>query len=342
MNIAIIGHFGGDAKFYDGQTIKTIELYDALISANQNVDKVDTYYIKRKPFRFIWEFIHSLIKDKKYILLVSNNGRRVLFPILMVLSKYFNKDIYHYAIGGRLALEVESNLNYKKYISSFKRNWMESRELVYELKKQGIGNATYLPNFKKLRILDANSLKTDYKEPYRLCTFSRVMKEKGIEDAIKAVNVINDIYGRKIVSLDIYGAVEKKYLDYLSAMLNDSCKYCGVVNSEESTEVLKKYYALLFPSYWDGEGMPGTIIDALSAGLPVIARRWKYCDEMLEDGVTAYIYDFDKPQLLKDRIIYSIEHINNTISMKRNCLNKAKEYSADIVIKEIINELEKE
>ena len=342
MNIAIIGHFGGDEKFYDGQTIKTIELYNALIDTDQNVDKVDTYYIKRNPFKFIGMFVHSLFKDKKYILLVSNKGRRVLFPILMFLSKHFDKDVYHYAIGGRLALEVRDNPKYKKYISSFKGNWMESRQLVYDLKKLGVNNVIYLPNFKKIKILDIDSLKADYKEPYRFCTFSRVMKEKGIEDAIKAINDVNDLYGRKIVSLDIYGVVEEEYFEYLKTLLNDSCKFCGAVDSSESIEILKNYYALLFPSYWDGEGMPGTIIDSLSAGLPVIARRWKYCDEMLDDGVTAYIYNFNKPELLKEKIAYSIEHVDNTISMKRNCLDKAKEYSADIVVKEIVNELEKE
>ena len=31
MGIAIVGHFGGKEKFNDGQTIKTIAIYDALI-----------------------------------------------------------------------------------------------------------------------------------------------------------------------------------------------------------------------------------------------------------------------------------------------------------------------
>ena len=52
------------------------------------------------------------------------------------------------------------------------------------MQKLGVRNAIYLPNFKKLNILTEAELFKEYSEPYRLCTFSRVMKEKGIEDAM--------------------------------------------------------------------------------------------------------------------------------------------------------------
>ena len=52
--------------------------------------------------------------------------------------------------------------------------------------------------------------------------------------------------------------------------------------------------ALLAPSPGaraDGSGvMP-------AAGLPVVASRWRYYGEMLQDGVTGLSYDFDRPEL---------------------------------------------
>ena len=46
MRIGIIGHFGGKEKFNDGQTVKTIAIYDALKRYGiEDVDKIDTYYI---------------------------------------------------------------------------------------------------------------------------------------------------------------------------------------------------------------------------------------------------------------------------------------------------------
>ena len=45
MRIGIIGHFGGKEKFYDGQTVKIIAIYDALKRYGfEDVDKIDSYY----------------------------------------------------------------------------------------------------------------------------------------------------------------------------------------------------------------------------------------------------------------------------------------------------------
>lgn len=342
MRIGIIGHFGGNEKFNDGQTVKTVAIYDALKRYGINgIDKIDTYYTRRNPLRFLWQFVSGILRDKKYIVLLSSNGRRVLFPILGFMSRFMNKDIYHYGIGGRLAREVSEKPSWKNYVSSFKSNWMESTELAERLQKLGVNNAIYLPNFKKLNIMTEAELCTEYQEPYKLCTFSRVMKEKGIEDAIDAVRAINAEYGKTVVKLDIYGPAEEAYLKHLQKVFAQdcACSYRGVVPANESVEVLKDYYALLFPTHWRHEGIPGTIIDALSAGVPVIARRWQYCDEMITDGKTGLPYDFNEPALLKNRIEYAINHPKEIISMKKNCLTKAALYSEDYVMKKIAKEL---
>lgn len=342
MGIGIIGHFGGNEKFNDGQTVKTVAIYDALKRYGiKEVDKIDTYYIKKNPFIFVRMFMKGVFKDKKYIVLLSSNGRKILFPVLSFMSRYMKKEVYHYGIGGRLAREVNKKEKWKKYVSSFKSNWMESIELADQLQKLGVRNAIYLPNFKKLNILTEAELFKEYSEPYRLCTFSRVMKEKGIEDAITAVREINDEYQRKIVTLDIYGPAEESYLLQLNEMIekNDDCRYCGGIPANESVEALKDYYALLFPTHWKHEGIPGTIIDALSAGVPVIARRWQYCDEMLQHKMTGYIYDFDKPEELTKTILYSVKHVEETIKMKSACIARAKDYSEEYVMKYIAKQM---
>lgn len=343
MRIGIIGHFGGNEKFNDGQTVKTVAVYDALKRYGVEwVDKIDTYHIKKNPIRFCGVLLKSVLVDKKYIVLLSSNGRKALFPLLSFMGRFLKKEIYHYGIGGRLAIEVSKKPRWKKYVSSFKSNWMESVQIVKQLQELGVRNAIYLPNFKKLDILKESELASVYHAPFRFCTFSRVMAEKGIEDAIQAITNINAKYGKGIAELDIYGPMEQGYGQRLDAALRGSggcCKYCGVVEATKSVEVLKGYYMLLFPTHWKHEGMPGTIIDALSAGIPVIARRWQYCDEMLGDKVTGYVYDFDKPQKLIDSIAYAVEHCDETMKMKTNCLKKAEEYSEPFVIKQIMKQL---
>ena len=91
MRIGIIGHFGGNEKFNDGQTVKTIAIYDALKRYGlEDVDRIDTYYIKKNPFIFVSQFLNGGLRDKKYIVLLSSNGRKVLFPVLSFMSRYMN------------------------------------------------------------------------------------------------------------------------------------------------------------------------------------------------------------------------------------------------------------
>lgn len=339
--VAIIGHFGGKKEYCDGQTVKTITVYNALQKTGLiTIDKVDTYYFFKNPFLFLLQFIMSLLRDKQYIVLLSSRGRKVLFPILYFMCKC-RKDIYHYGIGGRLAREITDNNKWKRYVNSFRYNWMESKELVNKLHELGISNAIYLPNFKELNILQEKELNLQYSAPYKLCTFSRVMDEKGIRDAIEAVHNINHDQAKQIVTLDIYGPGDDKYLTELEEELKQKkdCRYCGVIPAQKSVEVLKNYYALLFPTHWRHEGIPGTIIDALSAGLPTIARRWQYCDEILTNKVNGYTYDFDHPEELRNCILYAITHVDETIAMKANCLAKAYDYSEEYVVKIILEKM---
>lgn len=118
----------------------------------------------------------------------------------------------------------------------------------------------------------------------KLCTFSRVLKEKGIEDAIEAVTYINEQNKREIFSLDIYGQIDDAYKgDFMMMQRNfpEYINYGGIIRFDRSTEVLRNYYALIFPTYYEGEGFAGTLIDAMAAGVPVIASDWKYNTEIV-------------------------------------------------------------
>lgn len=53
--------------------------------------------------------------------------------------------------------------------------------------------------------------------------------------------------------------MKKKFPPYI--------KYCGTVSFDKTTEVLKEYFALVFPTRFYTEGIPGTIIDAFASGL---------------------------------------------------------------------------
>lgn len=343
IKIGVIGHFGGNEKFTDGQTVKTITIYNALKEKKFFYPlKVDTYLLKKNIFKFIYQWLNCIFFSKKVIILLSLNGRKVFFPILYILAKFLKKEIYHYAIGGRLANEVKEKKYYKKYIKSFKGNWMESMTLVENLKELGVKNAKYIPNFKAIPILTRQEIKENIPQNNYFCIFSRITKKKGIIDAIEAIEKVS-VLEKIDIKLDIYGPIEEEFKNEFYSTISGKekiCEYKGIIHPEKSVEVLKKYFCLLFPTHWRHEGIPGTIVDSLSAGVPIIARCWQYCKEMIEDKKTGYIYEFDSPEKLTETILYAIKNRERTLEMRYSCIEAARKYSKENVIEKILEEME--
>lgn len=338
--ISIIGHFGGNENFLDGQTVKTKTLYEELKqNTNWKIIKVDTYYKNKNPIKLICDTIKCILKTKQIIILLSGNGMKFYFPLLSFLANKFHYKIYHDVIGGNLDQYVIRFPKYKKYLNSFAVNWVETNSLKEKLNKCEINNCDVIPNFKKLKIEKSKKYITDEKTTFNFCTFSRVMEEKGIEDAIKAIKNINNKNKKNICILDIYGPIDEDYKITFDKIIKESpsyIKYKGIVPYNESVNVIKKYYALLFPTHWDGEGFPGTIIDAFASGLPVIATDWNCNSEIISDGVDGIIYPNENIENLEQAIEWSIKNKNKFIDMKKNCIECSKRYMPESYIDKII------
>ena len=68
------------------------------------------------------------------------------------------------------------------------------------------------------------------------------------------------------------------------------------LSQEIISRTLVNYDLMLFPTRYYTEGLPGTIIDAYIANLPVIATEWKHAREFIKDGETGFIVRFDNCQ----------------------------------------------
>lgn len=342
--IGIIGHFGGKENILDGQTIKTKILYEELSKATDwKIIKVDTYYKKKNPIKLLIDTFKCLFSTKDIIVLLSGNGMKFYFPILSFFAQRFRTNIYHDVIGGNLDVYVSKYPKFKKYLNSFQINWVETEGVKEKLVKQGIKNCEVMPNFKRLSIVNIDTLKENISEPYRFCIFSRVMREKGIEDAIAAIESINEEKGRRVCSLDIYGRIDDGYVERFNKILKqvtDAIQYKGTIPYDKSVEAIKDYYTLLFPTYWEGEGFPGTIVDAFSAGLPVIATDWNCNGEIVNNRVNGILYPNEEIKTLKEALEYLIKNVGSIGQMKINCIFSAKKFQPDRYIARIIHKVE--
>lgn len=163
-------------------------------------------------------------------------------------------------------------------------------------------------------------------KPLSLCTFSRVMKEKGIEDVVNAVKTVNEHFGRTVYTLDIYGQVDSaqtEWFNELKSIFSSYIKYGELVPFDKSVEVLKNYFALLFPTYYEGEGFAGTLLDVMAAGVPVIASDWCYNPEIVNEK-TGYVYSSHDNRVFFATLISVGNNPDLILSKKSNCLKETE------------------
>lgn len=342
--VGICGHFGVGKELYNGQTIKTKIITNVLKEklGDNEVKIVDTHMWKKKPLGLIFNCYLLFKECENIIVLPAHNGLKVFSPLFMILKSLFRRKVHYVVIGGWLPNILKNNSNLKRIVKKYDGIYVETKQLIRELEKLGLTNIRSLPNCKELDIVEFHELIYDKNKPFKLCTFSRVMKEKGIEDAIQVVKEINEEFKETICTLDIYGSVESNYIERFNEIKKgfpEFIKYKGVVEFNESVDVLKKYFILLFPTHFVTEGIPGTIIDSYAAGVPVIASRWNSSEDIIDINKTGILYNFNDIIELKEILIKTFKNPNVVLDMKKNCIIKAKSYIPYNVIDDLIKYL---
>lgn len=339
---AVIGAFDFKNLSTGGQPVKTRNLYQVLSEkyGTDEVAYIETYGWKKHPFTIIAAVRRAVKQSENVIMLPAHNGVKVFAPLLLRYAKGTSVKLFYDVIGGWLPQKTESDPTLAAQLRRFNGIWVETSSMKNALERQGFSNVSVVPNFKFITPLAAKEL-PPLGKPYRLCTFSRVMKEKGIEDAVEAVTMVNDDFGETVFTLDIYGPVDEnqtEWFDKLQTVFPQYVHYCGCVNSDKSVDVLKAYFALLFPTFYDGEGFAGTLIDAFSSGVPVIASDWKYNPEIVHENV-GIIYPTRNVESLADILKNIANNPKIIINKKLYCLKEAMRYSPAGVLDAIVKEL---
>ena len=330
--ISVIGNFRiGQDDVCNGQTIKTRIVYKALVEkyGEKETTFFDTHGSKKKFLALpilLWKQMKSA---NNVIMITAHGGVKFVSPILTFLNLFYRRKLHYVVIGGWLPGFLLKHKFLRGIIRKFHHIYVETTTMKKALEDQGFKNVVVMPNCKFLDILNTDDVDDCFSEPLKLCTFSRVSKGKGIADAVYAVKKANVILGRTAYALDIYGQLENDEVEWFNELSHDfdSCiHYKGMVPFDQSVNVLKDYFALLFPTRFYTEGIPGTIIDAYAAGIPVISSKWESFSDVVEDGKTGYGFEFCNPESLTDILLEVAKSPQMIVVQKVNCLKKAYDY----------------
>lgn len=296
--------------------------------------------LEKNPLSLLLKIIKASRKVDSFIMLPAQNGVHIFSSLLLI----FKKNLYYSVIGGWLPKITGENSKLKNKLLKFDGIWVETDFMYQALKKQGFTNIKIVPNFKVLEPINAGELSFGFDKPYKFCTFSRVLKEKGIEDAVSVITRVNNEYGIGTAELDIYGVIDAGYVkefECLKSQFPEYIMYKGVVPYDKTSCVLKEYFALLFPTHYYTEGIPGTIIDAYAAGIPILSAKWESFENLIKEGITGYGFKFDDSEAFYELVKKCIDTPKMISDLKTKCIEEYQHYTDTYAFSIIEKELDK-
>lgn len=323
-----------------GSTVKNELMVRGLQDSGVTVNVVDTGDSGRRGrLAQLRRLLRSLVTERQLVVSASRNGVYALVPLFGALTLLG----YRFTIlvtGSGLPRHVNrlkglKRRYFKWSVTRASAIFAEGDWISHELEKVGVHNSHYLPNPRPrpAKRWDPANLSAG-----KLTYISRVIAEKGVEDAMAAVERLR-AEGRH-VSLEVYGPVPPSYRERFEKLVAESpgTTYHGVLEPGEVSDVLAQHAALVFPTTLF-EGMPGILVEAAMVGMPVISTTMTPIAEFIEDGVAGRLVAPGDRDALTSAIRDVLTQPEDAAAMAQVLGRRIDVYSLDNVITSMCDEL---
>ncbi len=239
------------------------------------------------------------------------------FPELKVVSRFHAYDLYiewaknvHYEFYREL---VSHKLDELLFISAHGQKYFKDRW-------NRIGKVMYLGAPKYHRI------DNDYKGKFLLVSCSTLIPRKRVHLIIEALSLIPDPYVIEWYHIG-KGSLREQLEDYADALLSGktNIRYC-FEGWMDPAKIMPTYDSLkpsLFISTTKLEGLPVSMMEALSGGIPIIGPQVQGVPECVKDNETGFILSPDpSPKEISEAVInYYNLPVNEKFRLSQNCID---------------------
>lgn len=167
---------------------------------------------------------------------------------------------------------------------------------------------------------------------------SRIMKEKGIDQYLKAANYITIKY--PYTRFHVCGFCEEEYEDILEEYHNKGVIiYHGMVNNIRG--ILKTTHCTIHPTYYP-EGLSNVLLESAASGRPIISTDRSGTRETIDDGVNGYLVEQKNEKDLIEKIekFIGLSFENKKTMGLAGRKKVEREFDRKIVIKKYMEQLE--
>jgi glycosyltransferase involved in cell wall biosynthesis len=247
----------------------------------------------RRSLLILPNFIYEIPRCDAVLVFANDLFAITLAPLLLFLAKLFHKPFYLKPVGAGLDLFINAQKKlFREYLLFILRAadgiLTQTKLLKDDLHKLGCANAHYLPG---CRPLSPNApVAKEHQPGFRLIYLGHITRLKGplvLLDALKTLPKICD----EQVTCDFFGPIHDEIHDEFLSRLKSvpNARYCGVAKAGTGPQLIANYDALVLPTYYDTEGHPGVLIEAMHAGVPVISTQVRTFPELITNGVNGFL-----------------------------------------------------
>ena len=115
----------------------------------------------------------------------------------------------------------------------------------------------------------------------------RLLGDKGVGEYVEAANILKKKYGDRFRAMLVGGKCRSPgsliYADVEKLNVSGAVEILGELDQGELIETYQKSNVFVLPSYY-GEGIPRSILEAMSMKMAVITTRWPGCKETVVEG----------------------------------------------------------
>ena len=333
--IGACGNFDLDQGFLNGQVIRSCSIMNEIERklGQDNVCRISYTQWKRKPFHTLAAFVKLLWNSESVILFPDLRAIYALVPLGIMLKKTTRTKVYYSVIGGWLPDFLAEHKIIRFFARKLDGLFVQTSFLSEQLRQVGIEQTTIFPNFKRIKVFGDNEINNGFMEPLPLVFMSRVTDRKGVCELVRAVNKLNQDAPR--FRLDIYGSVEASFKEQFEALQKEFgpfIQYMGQVDPLKTSEVMHNYFLHVFPTTYRTEGYPGSVLDALSAGLPTLAARWLSYEDVLTENETGISFTMGEWGEMEEKLLTIFNHPETIDVMRKKCLKEARKFAPETVI----------